>query len=52
MKHCRALLLCVRPQVMVKPTLMSTWAKSLAMPCAWLSLDATDNDPTIYVALG
>lgn len=32
-----------------KTTLMSTWAKSLAMPCAWLSLDATDNDPTQFM---
>lgn len=29
-----------------KTTLLSTWTQSLAMPCAWLSLDATDNDST------
>jgi LuxR family maltose regulon positive regulatory protein len=32
-----------------KTTLISTWAKSLTMPCAWLSLDATDNDPTQFM---
>lgn len=32
-----------------KTTLISTWAKSLIMPCAWLSLDATDNDPTQFM---
>lgn len=32
-----------------KTTLMSTWAKALTMPCAWLSLDATDNDCTQFM---
>ena len=32
-----------------KTTLISTWTQVLSMPCAWLSLDATDNDSNQFM---
>lgn len=32
-----------------KTTLISTWTEHLAMPCAWLSLDSSDNDSTQFM---
>lgn len=32
-----------------KSTAVSQWADSLAAPCAWLSLDATDSDPASFL---
>ncbi len=33
-----------------KSMLASQWAESLEEPCAWLSLDSGDSDPTVFVS--
>ncbi len=43
-EQCRLLLLCA-PAGFGKTTLLSQWSRENERPVAWVSLDATDNDP-------
>ena len=44
------LTLVAAPAGFGKSTLISSWVRELGGPTAWVSLDATDNDPTLFWA--
>jgi ferredoxin len=46
------LLLICAPAGFGKTTLLSQWSRQSARPVAWVSLDATDNDPTHFWSYG
>ena len=48
--HDRPLTLVCAPAGTGKSTLLSEWLASLDIPCAWVSLDESDSDPTVFVA--
>jgi len=43
------LTLVAAPAGFGKTTLVSTWVRNLSQPVAWLTLDAADNDPVVFL---